>query len=305
MVDNVHLRLMVMPLPDHMEERKPSPYRCGESLIFCPAFNHEGEAKGYTAEYKNLRLAFWGNCLHIRNSLHKFHHGDNYGSFTRSEITASLDELNSLLAYGFTGIDVRQAEVRQFEYGVNFEMENPESYWGQLSNYGGKPFRAMETSSGTAYGAGRKLKQYELKAYSKCFQVKEVDRMNITGRLRLEVVVKEMGHLTARKNNPIPIRIAADLERVEVLAALANDLEAKFMKVVKKVTNPPRCLSRHELLVLAYMTHPDAAKFLAKMTKQQRTRDRRVFKKVLAILPNDFHEIEVAVREKCGILISS
>lgn len=225
--------------------------------MFIPVFNHHnGEVKGYTAEYRNLRLYFWGNYLYIRNSLHKFYHGNNYGCLTCSEITSSLDELNMLLASGFTGIDVRRAEVTYLEYGVNLEMENPETYWGQLTRYGGKPFRAMESSSGTAYGAVRKLKQYELKAYSKCFQANEVDRVKINGRLRLEVVVKEIVHLTARKNNPIPIRTVADLEGVEVLTALANDLMEKFRKVEKSVP-PPIGGKLIEKNAFNLFTHPD------------------------------------------------
>ncbi|HRP33932.1 MAG TPA: hypothetical protein PKV73_18670, partial [Agriterribacter sp.] len=153
MVDNITLVKDCKPPPQfYKAKEKPFEYK---GCIYSPKFNN-GQIVRYEGQIKNIRLFMYPEKVYLLNSLHKFHKGNNYSDFTKSELRAAIEAI-----------------VKKIEYGCNVSTDAANAIYS-LQSYKGKDYQPM-AKNGIRYGAACEFAQYRIKGYNKPFQVNRED----------------------------------------------------------------------------------------------------------------------------------
>lgn len=161
----------------------------------------------YEVFLKNLRLTLNYKQLKIENSLHKFHHGNNYQIFTYKQMKESIEELDSYFDFS-----IYDFEVIKYTPGIVVEAKPEESYetWIDYKSKGILPM--VDFKKGKVYGGCFKAGQIKVKGYNKTYEAnKKLDKdEKLTEDLfRFEA---EVNAKYVAKNYGLPIQIVSDLE---------------------------------------------------------------------------------------------
>lgn len=199
----------------------------GNEFIPCPYFDiktRRTKAKYYRYEHGNLILTLYPGEIKLKNSLHKFLHGNNFSDFTISDFVEAVDIISDC-----TSFDWWQSKVSKLEYGVNIQMDSSFDY-RRMNSYKTKDYIDMEWR-GTIYGAKCIFDEYNIKLYNKTLEVlMHTGEIINTNLYRWEVGVTKLRSLTGRTNSPVPIRSLRDIIDPNITQLLYSDLIAKFQK---------------------------------------------------------------------------
>lgn len=162
--------------------------------------------------------------LTIKNSLHKWYKGSNSGRFTLTEVEDAVCILSVLLE-----VDLWQAIVTQFEFGVNLPTdEHPYYYLKDILVYGGQGKILYDTSY-KGHCISRTTENYYFKLYDKTMEARLDDNV-----LRIEV-----RRMDARRYLPA-------LQTVEQVVC-----EQGFAKLSKELIRMYSCLQFDDEQVVA------------------------------------------------------
>ena len=242
MDDTVHISHTLDTVPKNIEAlvEKPVQYL---GLKWLPTYNKFQDVNGYRANIGNLDLRLKNGVIYIKNSLQKFYMGNNYKSFSYTQVVEAFKVLDKLLPF-----NVYKAKVSYIAVGVVI-LEKAQPILDTWLSYNGKIAFPM-ISRNKQYGKKIHSTDYNLKGYNKTVEVYDHNRIKLTEDLfRLELEIKTR-NLNKRKN-PIGIYTVADLVDKSKFSQLGAELMAKYQKIEKKQEIPLQQLNNKEKEVLA------------------------------------------------------
>lgn len=278
MIDNITLTLETKPPPQlHKAKGQPFEYK---GQVYCPKYRN-GQLCSYEAQIKNLRLYVYPERIYLTNSLHKFHKGNNYSDFTKSEFRAAIEAISDI-----TGIRWEQAEIKKLEYGCNIPG-NGAGISATLQAYKGKDYLPM-AKNGIRYGAACEFAQYRIKGYNKTFELKHTDKINLqTPIFRWEVQVKNPQYFNWMKQ---PAISAGQLLTEKVLFKLANDAVTKYENSIKMQHLNLYKLSAEQKKIIAVMHNPEIRQDFKIHHKEAYKKYNRIYRQIMqdkSICPDD------------------
>lgn len=159
-----------------------------DSLVECLKTSHpEGfqEIKNidgnirYRGKVQNMLLFIDDDFIFINGSLSKLYQGDNTRNMSLSDVSLAIDYLNTLLD---NTIDVRQANVKRLDFGMNIRVKNnPSAYVLKLYNSSSRMISYYKGQTFSSGNESRGMVIYDKSAES------NIDNDNI---LRLEVRIR-------------------------------------------------------------------------------------------------------------------
>jgi hypothetical protein len=202
----------------------------------------------YEAKIKNLLLHIYPGKAHLMNSIHKFYHGGNWTDFYLAEIEEAIALISDI-----TGIDWKEATIKELEYGCNIEA-NAGQIINSLLTYKHKDYFPMVSQGGRKYGVACGFDDYRLKGYDKEFEVKQTDRTSLKRPLFRWEVFTEQTYLVRLLGYPPLVK---NLIKPEVMTILATDAVTKFNNSIKMQQIHLSKLTAHQKLVYAAMRNPE------------------------------------------------
>lgn len=223
MIDDLLVEIDIVPPKEvEIEIREPFDYY---DLIFSPLFR-SGRVIKYYANWKNLRLEICYNKLSIKNSWHKFYHGNNYGNYTFSDIKYTIE-----IFVNKFGKEILNARIKNMTIGCNLSL-TPTDYYTKCASLGPKFFQEMRYGNiHKVYGHYVKETNKKFKIYDKQVEVKYHDRLTIQPTLRVELEMK-MRYFQKRSKIPIRVYTLADLNQNEWISQIKNELANTIQRIV-------------------------------------------------------------------------
>ena len=108
MIDNITLAMNFKP-PDELLEGNNMPF-VYSGITYYPEYANDIIYR-YCARLKNLVLYLYHDKIVLRNSLHKYWNGHNYGDFTLTELKSAIESLNDEM-----GVNWKDARLKKIEY---------------------------------------------------------------------------------------------------------------------------------------------------------------------------------------------
>ena len=287
-------------IPQYIESLPNNCFSSGE-VLFKPKVNDFAQIQYYEAGFRNLHLKYLPNTdrIIIRNSLHKFHIGNNYSYFSLSSIKSCLEELSDLLH-----VSVFDGTIKRLEYGVNICVENLDRIINSLASFRGTEFEPMRMRSKN-YGRSCDKTQYRLKAYDKSLQVSLVDGIKIPpGLLRWEIAAKRMEYLKKR-HLPIRIERGQDLCDFETMQRLADDLINRCDQCIQFENLDLSKLSLTELRIVGTHLTSKVKNEQKKRFLNSHKRDCSKLKKILRHQSDERLNVKQLLIERCHELLNS
>jgi len=286
MIDNITCRLY----HDGIEEWNSNAPIVLNGLSYYPYFKNN-QVAFYKADIKNIQVIIYQNAIILRNSLHKFYHGNNYCDFNCTELICTVDALCDI-----TGFNWWEADITRMEYGMNVLISAENDVIQSLMLFKSKEFLAM-ISKAKKYGKVCEQTNYKLKCYDKTLQYKLVEKQTIPNNIiRCEIVVTKMAYLSKRKL-PIEINCLKNLKKPEVLQLLLEDLISKFKDCAYSNNYNLEGLTANEKKIYAIMTNPELSIILKCNNPHTYRRDRKTFRKIISkgrnVTNEFFMELEV------------
>lgn len=213
-------------------------------------------------------IILWQNALGeivIENSLQRFYHGHNGGSFTRADVAAAIEKLSDRL-----GFDVSGCRLTKVAFGPNLTGLDVQATLEALTDYKSKRFLKYEKGKGIT-GAKRLLTELELKLYDKQRELSEKRQAVLpSATLRYELTSRKLSYLRR-----LGATTVADLKSPEFFKAaeaeLINRLGACGFTEQLNITS----LSADEIEALALVDSPFFAAYAANRANKDRTSRRR------------------------------
>lgn len=147
----------------------------------------------YKAQPNNLLFKLNDQTLWIKNSIHKFHSGENYSDLSLSKIKSAIKEIEYL-----TCTKSEKIRIHTCELALNIETEQPaREYLQQFSLC--KYEKAREMIHGNVvYGIKYYFTEYNIKIYDKTLHYSLMYRKSLRGNiLRFEIEYKKSRRLYA------------------------------------------------------------------------------------------------------------
>ncbi|ARV06153.1 hypothetical protein BTO04_05305 [Polaribacter sp. SA4-10] len=243
MYDTIKIKYQVANLPIEVLEQREELF-IWEGLKWCPTYNDKTQkVNGYKTSVDNLDLRLKGNTISCNNSLQKWYMGNNYESFSYSQVVKALSKLNSVLPF-----NVYDANIHYLAVGTIIEEEAKPILDPWLSLNGKQPIPMLGANK--QYGKKFYLTDYNVKGYDKTFEVKTHERIKLNKplfRFELEIYTRNLN----KRKNPIGIYTVRDLIDKEKYQMLADELLDKYDKIEKKQSIPLSQLNNKEKEVLA------------------------------------------------------
>ena len=274
MIDYIKLFLEIRAI-EHVFLCKNEPLLAfGLSFDPIPKF---GEIVKYESHFRGLRLTIRGTEMIIQNSLCKSFKGYNHLNFTYSELLKTKNILEEKL-----GLDLSNAKVGRFEYGVVIRVENPKLVYNSIGIYKNRIPQQM-TYGGSIYGVRLENTTHQLKIYDKTTEARRNGLKLNYGLLRLEIKTSK-SHLNISprfKNNHI--QKFSDLCRRSTFQLLAEDLVQSLNKIeVNEIGYYTDELSIKDLRLLGYMQNYPIRSLIKEHHKKSFEVDQKRFKEILA-----------------------
>lgn len=242
-----------------------------KGFIWKPIFNKLGEPTAYYAELENLYLNLRGREITVTNSLHKFYMGNNYESFTYSQVLEAFDKLNNLLPF-----NIYTAAVKKIAMGAVIQEDCNQVLNTWLSFINKIPFQML--SRNKPYGLKYFLTDYAVKGYNKTTEVKHHNNINLNSELfRFEVEVKRINNLNNGKDK-IGIYTVEDLIDPIKYQKLANLLIDKYLKIAKKPSINLNNTSIKEKRLIAVFKDIEVLNSIKKNHPDSYKKDRKEYK---------------------------
>lgn len=265
-------------------------------VLYDPEYR-KGELFRFKGRLKNLIVLVYPDRVVLKNSIHKYWHGNNYSDFTTSEFIDAINEICSL-----TGLNWWESHVKSIEYGCNLYDIDTNGIINSFKAYKRKDYYPM-VYSGKKYGIKAEMQEFSIKGYDKTFEVKHHDKITLPQSIfRWECCVKKPVYF---KNRKIPISTVRDLIDLSVLETLVYDLVDKFTKSIRIPSVNLSGMPVSDKKILAYMnddiirtnikvSHPDTYK-----------KDLYKFKKITQTADVDNEGILSLINNKCLSLIAA
>jgi len=212
-------------------------------IEFAPRYNNDAKqlVTQYTGLYMGLHISllpdrkpFYNEMLfshkslsfktiRIGNSLHKFHKGNNYSNFGRSEITKAISNLCDKF-----DIEAKDWEIKKLEFGFNISVPEPAKNYIPLFLLCKKnEFQSIMTKN-NCFEKKCFFSQYAIKAYDKNELLKlEKERIALsTNILRIEMCYNQKEKLPKR------VITLADLQSESGIRALHEDFNKTMNQIV-------------------------------------------------------------------------
>ncbi|MEX2512356.1 MAG: hypothetical protein WD398_05580 [Cyclobacteriaceae bacterium] len=259
MIDDLVVEMQITPPQEVLREIHGTFEYCG--VIFQPKFRM-GRVTKYYGNLKNLLVEILYDKLFIRNSWHKYYHGNNHGDFTYGEIKQTIQLLTGRFGKGFL-----EAKIKKMAVGCNLPMDAGNIIIKCLA-LGPDIFQDMKFGNKhRTYGKYIKKTHSKFKVYNKQWEVKEHDRQKITPTLRLELELNMIA-VQARKINPIPLMYVKDLLDDFRICSLLDVFLEKVQQVVFDYDMP---IEKHDIFkdveIKVFMKDP----VLRKLVKDRTT----------------------------------
>ena len=269
------------------------------NLEFTPFFKN-GCFAYYKCEIKNLLLLIFREKIYLKNSIHKFTHGNNFSDFTLSEFIQSVEKINEITMV--LNLNWWESNVMKLEYGCNIINIGCDAIINGLIGYKGKHYFPM-LFNGRQYGAFCEMNLFKLKCYNKTMEA------NIHYGIKLpyvvtrwECVVKNMRYLHGRKN-PIGIFKLKDLQSPQIMEALSNDLMSSFAISQKLPVTDFDGLSLTDIRIIACMKEPQIRDIIKNRHKETWKKDRKRYNEIVENSGELYQEMERKLKDKCQELI--
>jgi hypothetical protein len=212
----------------------------------------------------NVRLNALGEVV-FENSLHRFYHGHNGGSFTRDEVAAATHKLSDTL-----GFDISGCRLTKVAFGSNMTGLDVQAALQALADYKGKRFLKYEKGKGIT-GAKRLLIELELKFYDKRKELADKHQAMLpTATLRYELTSRKLSYLRR-----LGATTVADLASPEFFKAASQELETRLAACGFAEQFSPDLLTADELEALALVSSPLFAAYAANRANKDRATRRR------------------------------
>lgn len=224
MIDDLVVEMQITPPQEVVREIQATFEYCG--VIFQPKFRL-GRVTKYYGELKNLMIEIVYDRMFIKNSWHKYYHGNNYGDYTYGEIKETIKLLGERFGRGFF-----DAKIRKMAIGCNLSMDAG-NFFPRCISLGPDIFQDMKFGTNhRIYGKYIKKTHSKFKVYDKQVEVKHHGRpTTIRATLRVELEMK-MKSVQDRKTKPIPVYKVMDLFDEFKICYLMEDLLAKIRLLV-------------------------------------------------------------------------
>ncbi len=243
MYDTLKIKYRVTNLPNEVLEQKEKSF-IWNGLKWCPTFNDKTKkVNGYKTSVNNLDLRLKGDTVFCNNSLQKWYMGNNYESFTYSQVVKALNRLDNILPF-----NVYNANIHYLAVGTVIEEEAKPILDTWLRLNGKEPIPMLGANK--QYGKKFYLTDYNVKGYDKTFEVKTHDRKKIGKsifRFELEIYTRNLN----KRKNPIGIYTVKDLIDKEKYKMLAEELLVKYEKIETQQSIPLSQLNNKDKEVLA------------------------------------------------------
>lgn len=244
-------------------------------ITYYPTYRN-GEVFCFRADIRNMQVLLYPSVILLKNSIHKFYHGNNYGEFNRTEFIQSIDKLIDV-----TGFNWWEADVTRLEYGINLNFTPPNDIINSLILYKTKEFIPMITKT-KRIGKKCEMTAYKLKCYNKTQYYKLVEKQSVPDNIiRFEIAVNNMAYLLKR-TVPITIRNLRDLSKPEIMKSLLEDLLTKFKECVYSRNYNIESLTANEKKVYAIMVNPDLRRILKLHNPHTYRRDSKIFRDIIS-----------------------
>lgn len=212
----------------------------------------------------NIRLNALGEVV-FENSLHRFYHGHNGGTFTRSDVAAAIEKLSDTL-----GFDVSGCQLTKVAFGLNLTGLDMQSTLQALTDYKGKRFLKYEKGKGIT-GAKRLLTELELKLYDKQRELAEKRQATLPSpTMRYELTSRKLSYLRR-----VGATTVADLASPQFFETASKELEARLVSCGFTEQLNTDSLSADEIEALALVSSPFFAAYAANRANKDRTPRRR------------------------------
>lgn len=193
-------------------------------ITFSPLFR-SGKVIKYYGDWKNLRLELWYDKLKIKNSWHKFYHGNNYGDYTHQEIVKTFQIFVDRFGSGFL-----EARILKMTIGCNLSLD-PLDFYPNCVCFGPKFFQEMRYGSiHKVYGKYVKQTNTKFKIYDKQTEVEHHDRKKISPTLRIEQEMK-MRYIHQSSLTSISVHCPADLTKSLWIQETSVELKRLVQKI--------------------------------------------------------------------------
>ena len=221
------------------------------NLDFDPIIK-EGEIVGYRAKLYNLLIIIRDGIIIIRNSLCKYYHGNNYTNFAYTQINQAVSFLSDYL-----GINLRDARVTKFEFGVVIIDNNIKETLSRLGNYKNKEPHIMH-DQGIPYGIYYINSSHKIKIYSKSEETKRRYGIKLTQNLLRVEKEYTMAHIKSlAKFRGVKIETLGDLCMRSNLQLLGEDLIESLMKIhIKNIPSNVSNLTAKQIRMMGYFNDP-------------------------------------------------
>jgi len=291
MFDNIQIELIIDSPPREIYRQKAEPFMC-MGLYFIPKYSVDGNVIHYQSNIKNLIIRIHGNKLIIKNSIHKFHKGNNYSDFYIADLESAICLLSEML-----DMNLLEAEVKKIEYGCNIPVDAPENIYNGLIGYQRGYFTPMFDKA-REYGKKQYSTDYNIKLYDKQFEVLKHSKKSINPLTRFEKEIKNMRYL---RKKGIAIYYLSDLLKKDIWEALKSDLLQTFKKIQKKPVVSFQNLNITEIKEYAICSNTEIVPYVKKNHSRSYARYKKKFDSISenSIYLNFRNEIE----HKCSELI--
>lgn len=243
-MDNITIKLYLEGLSiDELKNRL--------NLDFDPIIKDD-EIVGYRAKLDNLLIIIKDSIIIIRNSLCKYYHGNNYTNFSSTQINQAVSFLSNYL-----GINLRDARVTRFEFGVVIIDNNIKETLSRLGIYKNKEPHIMH-DHGMPYGIYYINTSHKIKIYSKSEETKRRYGIKLTQNLLRVEKEYTMAHIKSlAKFRGIKIDTLGDLCMRSNLQLLGEDLVESLSKIqIKNIPENIDNLTVKEIRRLGYFNDP-------------------------------------------------
>lgn len=290
MYDTLKIKYRVTNLPNEVLEQKEVSFTW-YGLRWFPTYNNKTKkVNGYKTSVNNLDLCLKGNTIFCYNSLQKWYLGNNYESFTYSQVVKALEELNNDLPF-----NVYEASIHYLAIGLVIEEEAEPilDTWLTFNNKESTPMLGVNKKYGKKYF----LTDYNVKGYDKSFEVKTHDRINLNKslfRFELEIYTRNFNN----RKNPIGINKVKDLIDKFKFKRLTKELLSKYNKIEKQQSIPLSKLNNKEKEILALFQNQEILKQYKKDHFESYSKKRTVYNR-LKNLSNNMYLFHI--REKLNI----
>jgi len=179
MIDDLVVEMQVTPPEEVVREVHGTFNYCG--VILQPKFRM-GRVTKYYGNLKNLLIEIVYDKMYIKNSWHKYYHGNNYGDYTYREIKETIQLLTDRFGQRFLN-----AKIKKMAVGCNLPMDAGDVFPKCIA-LGPDMFQDMKFGNKhRTYGKYIKKTHSKFKVYDKQWEVKEHDRHKTGPTLRVEL----------------------------------------------------------------------------------------------------------------------